>query len=125
MVAERQEGTLSCFSVISARPLSPMSLLLLPLQAGSGCCLGSWHRGGKTGRAVLFKNLNNPGWCGSVDCPLSHKPKGRWFDSRSGHMPGLWARPLAGGAREATDLAHQCFSPCLSPFLTLSLKINE
>ena len=30
------------------------------------------------------------------------KPKGHWFNSQSGHMPGLQARSPVGGAREAT-----------------------
>lgn len=32
-----------------------------------------------------------PGWCGSVDWPLSHAPRGHQFDSGSGHMPRLQA----------------------------------
>ena len=69
---------------------------------------------------VLFLG---PGWCGSVDWVLACKPKGHWFDSQSGHMPGLQARSLVGGAWEATT--HWCFSPCLSPSLPLSLRINK
>ena len=30
------------------------------------------------------------------------KPRDRWFDSQSGHMPGLWARSPGGGMQEAT-----------------------
>ena len=51
------------------------------------------------------------------------EPKGRQFDSQSGHMPGLRARSPLGGAWEATT--HWCFSPSLSPSLPLSLKINK
>ena len=41
-----------------------------------------------------------PGWCGSVDCMPACKPKGCWFDSQSGHMPGLWDRlPNSGCVR--------------------------
>ena len=47
--------------------------------------------------------------------------KGCWFDSWSGHMPGLQARSPVWGVQEATD---QCFSP-LSPSFPLSLKINK
>ena len=43
----------------------------------------------------------------------------RWFDSQSGHVPGLPARSPVGGVWEATN---RCFSPSLSPFLPLSLK---
>ena len=30
------------------------------------------------------------------------EPKGHWYNSQSGHMPGLWARSPVGGAQEAT-----------------------
>ena len=30
------------------------------------------------------------------------EPKGRWFNSQSGHTPGSWARSPVGGPREAT-----------------------
>ena len=65
----------------------------------------------------------SPGWCGSVDWVLAWEPKGRWFDSRPGHMSGLRARSPVVGARETTT--QQCFSPFLSPSLPLSLKINK
>ena len=39
----------------------------------------------------------SPGWCSSVDLGLDYKPKGCWFDSQSGHMPGLWATSPVGG----------------------------
>ena len=41
--------------------------------------------------------------CGSVGWVLSHKLKGLWSDSRSGHMPGLWAKSPGGGVRGATN----------------------
>ena len=43
-------------------------------------------------KKIRFKNLSCPGWCGSVGWSSSHKAKGHWFDSRSGHMPELWVR---------------------------------
>ena len=64
-----------------------------------------------------------PGWCGSVDWAPAYKPKGRQFDSQSGHMPGLWAMSLVGGAQGATT--HWWFSPSLSPSLPLCWKINK
>ena len=39
-------------------------------------------------------------------------PKGRQFDSQSGHMPGLQARSPVGGTWETTT--HRCFSPSFS-----------
>ena len=62
------------------------------------------------------------GWCGSVDWVLACEPKGYWFDSQSGHMPGLQARFPTQGMREATT--HWCFPPSLSPSPPLSLKIG-
>ena len=64
-----------------------------------------------------------PGWCSSVDWTLACEPKGRQFDSQSGHMPGLWVRSLVEGGRKATT--DWCFSPLLSPSLPFCLKINK
>ena len=64
-----------------------------------------------------------PGWCDSVDCVPACEPKGRWFDSQSGHMPGLRARSPVRATYDATT--HWCFSPSLSPSLSLCLKINK
>ena len=61
-----------------------------------------------------------PGWCSSVDWAWACKPKGRQFNSQSGHMPGLPARSPVGDAWEATT--HRCLP--LSSF-PLSLKINK
>ena len=69
------------------------------------------------------KRKISPGWCGSVDWAPTCEPKGCWFDSQSGYMPGLWARSPIGGVREAT--AHWCVSPSLSPSTPLSLKRNK
>ena len=57
--------------------------------------------------------------------PLYHcinEPKGHQFNSQSEHMPGLQARSLVGGTREATT--HWCFSPSLSPSLPLSRPLS-
>ena len=72
--------------------------------------------------SLTFRNcLHNPGWCGSVDWVQACESKGHPFDSRSGHMPGLWARFPVVGAWEATT--HWCFSPSPPPFP--SLKVNK
>ena len=59
----------------------------------------------------------------------SRKVKGHWFDAQSGHMPGLRVGSLAWARMEGSpidvSLSHQCFFPCLSPFLPPSLKINK
>ena len=57
----------------------------------------------------------SPGWCGSVDWAAACKPKGQWFDSCSGHMPGLQARSLHERQPIDVSFTHQCFS--LSLFL--------
>ena len=74
-------------------------------------------------KVYLNKERALPGWCGSVDWALACKPKGCWFGSQSGHMPGLQARSPVGDAWETTT--HWCFSPSLSPSLPLCLKIKE
>ena len=101
--------------------------------------LRGWQRGsclslvtrvsfwGLLNREVNWKNISGwmfvrsntwdcSGWCGSVDWGQAWEQKGCWFDSRSGHMPGLQARSPVGGVREATT--HWCFSPsppCFPP----------
>ena len=35
------------------------------------------------------KVRRGPGWCGSVVGVLACEPKGHWFNSQSGHVPGL------------------------------------
>ena len=54
-----------------------------------------------------------PGWFSSVDWAWACEPKGRWFNSQSGHIPGLPARSPVRGVREAPT--HWCFSPSLLP----------
>ena len=58
------------------------------------------------------KNITGPSWCGSVDWAPACEPKGRWFDSQSGHMPELWARSAVRGGWEATTYWY--FSPSLA-----------
>ena len=50
---------------------------------------------------LFHKNASShPNHCGSVGCTSSHKMKGHRFDSRSGHMPGLWVQsPVGAHAR--------------------------
>ena len=73
----------------------------------------------------------SPGWCGSVDWGLACKPKGRRFNSQSGHVPGLHQGPSMagrGGWWEAIDwcISHTSMFP--SFFLPSPLsksKINK
>ena len=62
-----------------------------------------------------IKKDSSLGWSSSVDWVLAYEPKGQWFDSQSGHMPGLWARSSVAGMWEAT--AHWYFSSFLSSSL--------
>ena len=54
-----------------------------------------------------------PGWCVSVDWVPACEPKGHWFDSQLGCIPGLWARSLVGGVPETTtiDVSLPLFFP--------------
>ena len=49
-----------------------------------------------TREGMRMKRWKGPGWCGSVDWAWACEPKGCWFDSQSGHTPGLWARSPVG-----------------------------
>ena len=50
----------------------------------------------------VIRIVQSPGWCGLVDWAQAWEPKGRWFDSQSGHRPGLQTRSPVEGVREAT-----------------------
>ena len=69
----------------------------------------------------INKNFS-PGWCGSVDWAPAYKPKGHWFCSHSGHMPGLGtgSGPQWGGVWDAT--IHWCFSLFLPSSPSLKIK---
>ena len=55
-----------------------------------------------------------PSWCDSVNCALACRQKGRWFNSQSGHLPGLWARSQLGvWERQLIDVSFPLF---LFPF---------
>ena len=54
-----------------------------------------------------------PAWYGSVDWAMACKPKGRWFDSQSGHVPGLQARSPAVGVQEASTHCFLLLFPSL------------
>ena len=54
----------------------------------------TWNGNIKNGDRAL---ADVPKWIGRR--PV--EPKGGWFDSQSGHMPGLQARYPIGGAQEA------------------------
>ena len=53
--------------------------------------------------------------CGSVGCASSCKAKGCWFDSWSGHIPGLWLWSLNGEHRRGNQ----------SMFLSLHFSLSS
>ena len=62
---------------------------------------------------LCSRSFSSPGWCGSVDWALlACEPKGRQFDSQSGHMPGLQAR-LPVGTLERQPHTDVSLSPSL------------
>ena len=73
-----------------------------------------------------LKIILSPDWCGSVGWTSSCKPKGLWFNSWSGHMPGLWTRSPAGGVNRSMCFSHTSMSLFLSFFLLspLSRKLS-
>lgn len=59
---------------------------------------------------IFSKVLFSPGWCGSDGWALSHAPRGRQSDSRSGNMPGFQAR-LQGVCRKQQPMFLSLY-PC-------------
>ena len=78
-----QEATDQCFFHVdvSFSLLSPTFLFLKSMNISSG-------------EDLKKQTKKDPcsGCCDSVDWVLTCEPKGRWFDSQSGHMHGLGAR---------------------------------
>ena len=62
-------------------------------------------------------------WLSGLSAGL--RTKGYQFDSQSGHVPGWPARSPVGDMWDSTNHTYRCFSPSLSPSLTLSLIINK
>ena len=62
---------------------------------------------------------SRPGWCGSVDSMPACEPKGHWFNSWSGQVPGLQARSPLGGVWEETSHSISHISMFLSLFFSL------
>ena len=132
-------GRVLCIELTSGLPVQERGALSQLLSNNSlvqlhqGLCSGI---GPLTNVANLFKSLSklwnplknysqSPGWCGSMDWALACKLKGCWFNSQSGHMPGLWARCPVGGTWEATTYWCFSFSPSLSASLPRCLQLNK
>ena len=91
---------------------------MLKSQSPIGWCLevGPWEWWGLALMTRLVPFCL--GWCGSLDWTLACKLKGRWFDSRPGYMPGLWAgSPIGAYERQPhIDVPLPLFLP---PFPSL------
>ena len=78
-----------------------------------------------------LKKYSSPGWCGSLDWVLAWESKGHRFGlliPSQGTCLRCGPAPQLGMCeRKPIDvlLTHQCFSPSLSPSLTLSLKTKS
>ena len=76
--------------------------------------------------AYTLNCITSPGQCGSVGWVLSYRVKGRWFDSWSGHMPGLWVRCLVGARMRGDGLMFLSYTVVSLSFSLPSLpsKVN-
>ena len=81
-------------------------------------CTYGWNKDGQNTAALKSGSL----WPRLVLLSGQSTRRGarRLLVSQSGHLPGTWERQLT-----EASLAHQCFSPSLSPSLPLSLKIGK
>ena len=64
----------------------------------------------------------------ALDWAPACEPKGCWFNSQLGTCLGCGPGPQLGICEKQliyVSLAHRCFSPSISPFLSLSLEINK
>ena len=136
------------FVLLSALTSSPIAPHPLPIWQPSKCSLSEWIHGyvilsvfcrcllcwldSSVDRYVFIAMLlfivsiltfSSPGWCGSMDWALDGKPKGHWFDSQSGHMPGSWARFLVGSGKHTWTFLYLFLNLFLPPFS--SPKIHE
>ena len=94
-------------------PLTSSCFLPLPYSI--------WQPSGNFFSLAAFKSLPFPGLCGLVDGELACKLKGCWFNSQTGHNPGLQVRSPAGGIWEATNwyISHTLM------FLSLSFSLSS
>ena len=103
------------------------------MQLDTGGMWRKMHRSSETGPSIQvltpLHRLERRHYCflvvvfmpsGSVGGVLFHNVEGRWFDSQSAHMPGLWAWSHQGASEKqliSFSLSHRCLSPSLSPSL--------
>ena len=101
---------------------------------GAQCLFWNVKTKAQLGLILLFpvmkkflKDQPRPDLCGSAGWVSSHKAKGCWFDSGSGHMPGFWVQFPVGAHTRANQLMflshiNVSVSLFLPPFLPLSKK---
>ena len=85
----------------STLPLPPVCIK--PPSSGPHChnsfpylLLAPFNHPQHSNQLILKYFSTCPNWCGSLDWAAACKLKGLRFDSRSGHMPGLWTRSPVG-----------------------------
>ena len=65
--------------------VSDFGQVTLPRQPRFCCLMYFQNFFGESNKIMYISS----GWCGSVDWIPACEPKGHWFDSQSGYMPGL------------------------------------
>ena len=95
-------------------------IMIILLRLWCFICYSMWTVG-FVETACVTESLIQKAALAGVDWAPACEQKSPWFDSQSGHVPGLRSRSPVGGMQEATT--HWYFSPSLSPsFPPLSLK---
>ena len=96
-------------------PLHPNKVLANPLRVYDQNCVCQM-----TLKWLSFSSTKvwttRSGWCRSVDWAPACKPKGHWFDSQSGYMPGLRTRSPVGGAPRGNHTLMFLFLSFSLPF---------
>ena len=96
-----------------------------------GClsCAPSWGPGLQPRHVPTGNRISIPLVCRSALTPLSHTCQGHLFDSLSGHIHAWVVGQVPGWGRERpmidASLSHRCFFSSFSPFLALSLQVNN
>lgn len=70
----------------------------------------------KAGVIFLKSLMKSLGRCGPVGWASAHPPGGGWFDSLSGHVPGLWVWSWAGGTNINVRAEHPLAASSLGGF---------
>ena len=89
------------------------------LESSAGTTTVTFSNDSISSLEVLMQDISHDR-CGSVGCVSSHKAKGHWFNSWSGHMPGLWVQsPVGACMRGSRSIFLFHINVSLSLFLPL------